>query len=146
LDYRLIIDLEPNKEFDDFLCRMIREFNNDHSLPHQEARKKGAVQPINIIVSDNEKTWVGGINADVYWGWVEIHNLWFHNSCRKKGLGSNLLKQVETIAKEKGATKALLTTFEFQARSFYEKYGYQVVGEIKDYPPGSSYYTMVKHL
>ncbi len=45
-----------------------------------------------------------------------------------------------------GATKALLTTYEFQARTFYEAHGYQVVGEIKDYPPGSSYYTMVKVL
>jgi hypothetical protein len=39
-----------------------------------------------------------------------------------------------------------LTTFDFQARSFYEIKGYKVVGEIKDYPPGSSYFTMVKEL
>ena len=42
--------------------------------------------------------------------------------------------------------KVLLTTYEFQARSYYEMKGYKVVGEIKDYPPGTSYYTMVKIL
>lgn len=144
MDYQIEIDLHPNKEFADFLSKMIREFNNEHSIYHLEARKKGGVQPINLIVSDSNNVWVGGINADVYWGWVEIHNFWFQDSYRNKGVGSRLLKQLELIAKEKGATKALLTTFEFQARSYYEKHGYQVVGEIKDYPPGSSYYTMVK--
>ena len=146
MDYQIEIDLHPNKEFDDFLSKMIREFNIEHSLYHQEARKKGGVQPINLIVSDSHNVWVGGMNADVYWGWVEIYNFWFQDSYRKHGLGNRLLKQLEVLAKEKGATKALLTTFEFQARTFYEKHGFHIVGEIKDYPPGSSYYTMVKQL
>ena len=61
-------------------------------------------------------------------------------------MGSKLLAQAEIAAKEMGAKKVLLTTYAFQARTFYEARGYQVVGEIKDYPPGSSYYTMVKTL
>lgn len=146
MDYQIEIDLHPNKEFDDFLSKMIREFNIEHSIYHQEARKEGGVQPINLIVSDSNNVWVGGMNADVYWGWVEIYNFWFQLSYRKNGLGSRLLKQLEVLAKEKGATRALLTTFEFQARTFYEKHGFHIVGEIKDYPPGSSYYTMVKQL
>lgn len=59
-------------------------------------------------------------------------------------MGSKLLAQVEIAAQEMSAKKALLTTYSFQARTFYEERGYQVVWEIKDYPPGSSYYTMVK--
>jgi GNAT superfamily N-acetyltransferase len=125
---------------------MIKEFNNEHSLHHKEVRKKGAVQPINIIVSDDNKKWIGGITAEVYWDWVEINKFWFKEEFRGKGLGGMLLDKTEEIAKEKGATKALLTTFEFQARSFYEDKGYKVVGEIKDYPPGSSYFTMIKSL
>ena len=78
--------------------------------------------------------------------WLEINDFWFREECRGKGLGGQLLDKVEKIAKEMGAKKVLLTTFEFQARSFYEIKGYQVVGVIKDYPPGSSYYTMVKNL
>ncbi|MTD31723.1 GNAT family N-acetyltransferase [Planomicrobium sp. YIM 101495] len=99
-----------------------------------------------MIVSDNNKNWIGGLNADVYWGWMEINDFWFHESYRGKGIGGQLLDKAEKVAREKGAKKALLTTFEFQARSFYENKGYQVVGEVKDYPPGSSYYTMVKIL
>lgn len=104
-----------------------------------------AKQPIKIIVSDDNKNWIGGLNADV-WDWMEINYFWFREEYRGKGLGGQLLDKAEKIAKEKGVKKALLTTFQFQARSLYKIKGYQVVGEIKDYPPGSSYYTMVKTL
>ncbi|MFJ8260458.1 GNAT family N-acetyltransferase [Rummeliibacillus sp. NPDC094406] len=146
MNYNIEVSLKKNNEFSSYLEKMIREFNNKHSIHHKEVRKKESVQPINIIVSDERKEWVGGVNADVYWDWVEINNFWFQEEFRGKGLGGLILEKTEQIAKEKGAKKALLTTFEFQARSFYELKGYKVVGEIKDYPPGSSYYTMVKNL
>ncbi|MFA1822084.1 GNAT family N-acetyltransferase [Virgibacillus oceani] len=146
MNYNIEVLLETNEKFSTFLHKEIREFNNKHSLQHKEVREKEAVQPINIIVSDANKNWIGGLSADVYWDWIEINDFWFREEYRGKGLGGQLLDKAEKFAKEKGAKKALLTTFEFQARSFYEIKGYQVVGEIKDYPPGSSYYTMVKTL
>ena len=146
MNYSINVFLEQNIEFSTFLRQQIREYNNKHSIHHREKRKDGSVQPINIIVLDSEKQWVGGISAEVYWNWVEINDFWLKEEYRGKGLGGNLLDVVETKAKEKGAKKALLSTFEFQARKFYEIHQYRVVGEIKDYPPGSSYYTMVKEL
>ncbi|MGN7403718.1 GNAT family N-acetyltransferase [Cytobacillus praedii] len=146
MNYKIEISLDNNQKFSTFLHENIRQFNNERSIHHKEARKKEAVQPINIIVSDDKENWIGGLNADVYWNWLEINDFWFSEKYRGKGLGGLLLDKAEKIAKEKGAKNALLTTFEFQARSFYEIKGYQVVGEIKDYPPGSSYYTMVKPL
>ncbi|USK57718.1 GNAT family N-acetyltransferase (plasmid) [Cytobacillus solani] len=146
MNYKIEISLDNNEKFSTFLHENIRQFNNERSIHHKEARKKEAVQPINIIVSDDKENWIGGLNADVYWNWLEINDFWFSEKYRGKGLGGLLLDKAEKIAKEKGAKNALLTTFEFQARSFYEIKGYQVVGEIKDYPPGSSYYTMVKPL
>jgi GNAT superfamily N-acetyltransferase len=146
MTYNIEILLDINDEFSTFLNTRIKEFNNQHSVHHRNARQKESVQPITIIVTDEDKNWIGGITADVYWDWVEINDFWFREELRGKGLGGLLLEKTEKIAKEKGAKKALLTTFEFQARSFYELKGYKVVGEIKDYPPGSSYYTMVKTL
>ena len=140
------ISLENNKDFSTFLKTKIREFNNEHSIYHKNVRKKDSVQPINIIVTDEEGRWIGGISSEVYWNWLEIHDFWFDEKFRGNGLGSLLLSKTEEIALEKGATKVMLTTFEFQARSFYELYDYKVVGEIRDFPPGSCYYTMVKLL
>jgi GNAT superfamily N-acetyltransferase len=125
---------------------MVREYNNQQSIHHNDARKEGSVHPINVMVSDDNNQWGGGITAEVYWNWVELTWFWFSEAVRGKGLGSSLIREIEELAKGLGATRALVTTFEFQARSFYELHGYKVVGEIKDYPPGSSYYTMVKSL
>lgn len=146
MNYNIETSLGENEQFSSFLQEKVKEFNNKHSEHHREIRKKGAIQPINIIVSDEEGRWLGGIHADVYWNWVEINYLWIRDDFRGKGLGSQLLERAEKLAKKLGARKALLTTCEFQARSFYEIHDYQVAGEIKDYPPGSCYYTMVKTL
>lgn len=146
MKYNLEILMEENEKFAAFIKTMLREFNNKHSFHHKEKRKEGSVQPINIIVSDDNEKWIGGITAEVYWGWVEITGFWLSEEVRGKGFGGDMLDKTEKLAKEKGAKKVLLTTFDFQARTFYELKGYKVVGEIKDYPPGSSYFTMVKIL
>ncbi|MEQ6353711.1 GNAT family N-acetyltransferase [Lysinibacillus sp. M3] len=146
MDYQVEILLENNDDFTTFLNTKIREYNDEHSPYHKESRKKGSVRPLNIIVTDFQQQWIGGITAEVYWGWVEINKFWFSQEFRGKGIGGQLLAKAEETAKQMGATKALLTTYDFQARTFYEARGYQVVGEIKDYPPGSSYFTMVKTL
>ena len=138
--------LGKNDKFSTFLNTKVKEYNNSHSIHHKETRKVGSIQALNIIVSDANNEWIGGLTAEIYWGWVEVNDFWFNEDSRGKGLGSLLLSQLENSAKENGANKILLTTFEFQARSFYEIKGFKIVGEIKDYPPGSSYYTMVKVL
>ncbi|CAM5198187.1 hypothetical protein [Lysinibacillus sphaericus] len=46
-------------------------------------------------------------------------------------MGGKLLLQAEATAIKMGAKKALLTTYDFQARTFDEARGYLVVGEIK---------------
>ncbi len=146
MEYQVEILLENHDDFTTFLNTKIKEYNDEHSPYHKESRKKGSVRPLNCIVTDHQQQWIGGITAEVYWGWVEISKFWFSEEFRRKGLGRRLLSKAEETAKQMGATKALLTTYDFQARTFYETMDYQVVGEIKDYPPGSSYYTMVKHL
>ncbi|MFJ7406179.1 MULTISPECIES: GNAT family N-acetyltransferase [unclassified Lysinibacillus] len=145
MNYNVEVLLENHESFVTFLNTSLREFNNDHSAYHKEIRKEGAVQPLNVIVS-NDGQWIGGLTAEVYWDWLEINKFWFSKEYRRQGLGEKLLLQAEATAIKMGAKKALLTTYDFQARSFYEARGYVVVGEIKDYPPGSSYFTMIKHL
>ncbi|WP_223555683.1 MULTISPECIES: GNAT family N-acetyltransferase [Lysinibacillus] len=146
MDYQIEVLLENHDDFTTFLNTKLKEYNDEHSPYHKESRQKGSVRPLNLIVTDHQHQWIGGITAEVYWGWVEINKFWFCKEYRGKGIGGQLLAKAEETAKQMGATKALLTTYEFQARTFYEVRGYQVVGEIKDYPPGSSYYTMIKHL
>ena len=58
--------------------------------------------------------------------------------------GRTLLRMAEAEARTCGGAHVMLTTYSFQARGFYEKEGYCVVGEMVDYPPGAVYYWMRK--
>ena len=55
-----------------------------------------------------------------------------------------MLAAAEAEARLRGCLRARLSTFDFQARGFYEKQGYCVVGTLADYPPGSAMYWMRK--
>jgi len=56
------------------------------------------------------------------------------------------LAQAEDEARKRGAKKAYLDTFSFQAPEFYKKYGYKVFGELKEFPPGHQRYYLTKEL
>jgi ribosomal protein S18 acetylase RimI-like enzyme len=81
------------------------------------------------------------------WGTnVELQQIWLPESLRKSGLGTQLLREFEAAARDRGCTFAYLETWTFQARGFYEKNGYTVALEISGYAPRLSKFTMTKHL
>lgn len=60
--------------------------------------------------------------------------------------GSRLLDRAEQYALQRGCTHAWLSTHSFQARVLYERHGYALFGELKDYPPGHSLFFRTKRL
>ncbi|KQC01907.1 GNAT family N-acetyltransferase [Pedobacter sp. Hv1] len=103
--------------------------------------------PLEFVIKDEDGKEIAGILAGIgYWNGLEIKILWVSESYRNKGLGSKLLKHTETIAKTKGATIAMLDTFDFQAEAFYLKNGYEAIGEIKDFPKGHKRIYLTKKL
>jgi ribosomal protein S18 acetylase RimI-like enzyme len=52
----------------------------------------------------------------------------------------------ETLAMQRGATKATLETHSYQAPEFYKKRGYVVFGQLDGYPPGHVKFFMRKDL
>ncbi len=89
---------------------------------------------------------VGGLLAARAWGWLIIDALWVAEPLRGRGLGSRLLQQAEQTAASQGCTDALLGTFDFQARGFYEGHGYRVYGQLDGFPTGHVHYHMAKSL
>ena len=55
-----------------------------------------------------------------------------------------MLTMAEDYARTHGCIGAHLETFSFQARPLYERLGYQVFGEIADYPPGHTNFFLKK--
>jgi GNAT superfamily N-acetyltransferase len=86
----------------------------------------------------------GGVLGGVWGGWMRLEFLWVAEGLRGQGFGTQLLEAAEQQARDKGCRGMILQTHSFQARSFYERFGYEVVGEIPDYPVGHAYYMMRK--
>jgi GNAT superfamily N-acetyltransferase len=143
---KIEINFEKDPLFEDFLQTGIKNYNNLHSPYHLKSREEGYVKTINIIVRNPADEIVGGINGTVYWNWAKIEDLYFEAPYRKLGLGHKILEDFIVQARASGANKVFLTTYSFQAKAFYEKHRFFVVGLLEDYPPGENYYTMVKKL
>jgi ribosomal protein S18 acetylase RimI-like enzyme len=75
-----------------------------------------------------------------------ISLLFVPTALRGQKLGERLMAQAEAAAANRGCTGVWLDTFSFQARGFYQRLGYDVFGEIPNYPPGHARYFMKKHL
>ncbi len=80
------------------------------------------------------------------WGAAHVDALWVSAQYRKQGLGSMLLNEVERTAVKNGCNLIHLDTFDFQAKDFYVKHGYEVFGILNDSPEGHCRYYMKKIL
>lgn len=73
----------------------------------------------------------GGLYATDGYGWAFIRYLAVPEQYRGQGLGRRLMTEAEKIARDRGYIGLWLDTFEFQARPFYEKLGFEVFGELE---------------
>jgi GNAT superfamily N-acetyltransferase len=87
----------------------------------------------------------GGIYANAWSGMLSIKWLWIDEAHRGVGHGRALMDAAETEGRRLGCTAVWLDTFEFQARPFYEKLGYELFGTL-DFPAGFKRYFMKKAL
>ncbi|HEV3090316.1 MAG TPA: GNAT family N-acetyltransferase [Candidatus Cybelea sp.] len=90
---------------------------------------------------------IAGIQAVLYcWNVLSIEVLWADRDVRRGGFGSALLEKAEEEARRKGAELAHLDAFDFAARKFYEKRGYEVFGALENCPAGHTRFYMKKAL
>ncbi len=141
--YSLKITHTPTPAEREYIHQQIKAFNDDISEPHRTVRPIGP-KPLAIFIKDEQEQIVGGLIADTYWEWLDVDDFWLAELLRKQGYGTKLLAMTEAEAKKCGCKRAKLKTFSFQARGFYEKMGYRVVGQLDDYPPDQTFYWMRK--
>jgi GNAT superfamily N-acetyltransferase len=102
--------------------------------------------PLTILLRDARDAVAGGLIGETYWGWLFVNVLWVREDARGRGHGSRLLRAAEAEAVERGCHAVWLDTFDFQARPFYERQGYEVFGVLEDCPMGHSRYYLKKVL
>jgi GNAT superfamily N-acetyltransferase len=113
------------------------EFNSLHAAPSK-------AEALCVALRDTSGVVIGGLFGKTIYDWLAIEHLFVPEQLRKSGTGTRLLATAEQQARECGCIGAWLDTFSFQARGFYERLGYSVVGTIPDHPKGGARYFMMK--
>ncbi len=138
-DYRILPAEKPTDEMWDVIGGGIHNYNIQHG---------GDSHGTNVcfVLQSPDGEVAGGLIGETHWGWFYINLLFVKEELRGRGYGHRLLTLAEDEARQRGATKAYLDTFSFQAPEFYKQHGYQVFGELKDFPPGHIRYYLSKQL
>jgi GNAT superfamily N-acetyltransferase len=116
----------------------LRSFNEKWLGPSNE-------QPVRFVARDKLGV-VGGLLGHTRWNWLYVAKLWVDDRARGRGIGTQLLMAAEELARSRGCTDVSLDTFEYQARPFYEKLGYELFGTLDGYPPGYRQFYLRKRL
>ncbi|MFU2204617.1 GNAT family N-acetyltransferase [Streptococcus hyovaginalis] len=78
---------------------------------------------------------------------VHIKSLVVAKAAQGKGLGSQLLLELEEAARQNGVTSITLSTKSYQAKEFYLKNGYQIYASLENVPmQGVTKYQFIKYL
>lgn len=103
-------------------------------------------QRLCFVLQGSDQTIVGGMIGEIYWEWLYLDLLWVKDELRGRGYGHRLLTLAEKEARQRGARNVYLDTFSFQAPDFYKDHGYQVFGELSNFPPGHQRFFLTKQL
>ena len=138
-EFSIVYVEKPEESAWGIIGRGLNEYN------HQQAGKEN-FQRICFALRSSTQEIVGGAVGELYWGWFHLDLLWLKEEFRGQGYGHRLLEQIEAEAQKRGAKHVYLDTFSFQAPEFYKKHGYQVFGELPDFPAGHQRYFLTKGL
>ena len=133
------IETSTSKQAEQFLRARLDEFNDPIAGPRK-------TEEFNLLVRDDAGEIIAGVVASCIWEWLHINVIWVSDTLRGQGYGSKLLEAAEQEGIQRQRRYAMLHTFSFQARPFYERHGYQISGELVDFPLGHSQFKMFKRL
>jgi len=102
--------------------------------------------PLNFHIKDPVDNIIAGINAFACWQMLYLSEFFVKDTYRGKGIGTLLLTKVEQEAKNVGVLVSQTDTFDWQAKDFYLKLGYEIFGVIENCPDGHKRYYLKKTL
>lgn len=94
------------------------------------------IAPLALMLTNDAGNRVGGLWGSFAYDWLVIEMVFVPEEYRGENWGRALMAQAEKMARSQARVGMWLDTFDFQARGFYEKLGFQLFGEITDHPVG----------
>ena len=129
----------PSSAEQEFLENRLYEFNSA-----QIQQDDG--QLFAFFIRNEQQEILAGLSG---WTWAqacEIRILWVHAAWRGQGYGRKLLESAEEEALLRGCKVILIASYSFEAPAFYQKCGYEIAYQLKDFPPGYRHFYLVKRL
>ena len=139
MNYTLTLTDVANEDDRKAIVAPLVEYNESKAGP-------GHGRPLVVLLRNHANEIVGGMWGYTGYGWLFTQLLAVPANMRGLGVGTEIMQRAENEALARGCHGAWLDTFEFQARAFYERLGYQCFGELPDYPVGYSRFFMKKVL
>lgn len=99
-----------------------------------------------ILIRDETGNTIGGISGYTGWGWLFTQWLFVPETLRGQGMAGKMLDLAEAEAIARGCHSAWIDTFNPQALRTYQRQGYQVFGELPDFPIGRTRSFLQKQL
>lgn len=137
--YHLSLHLEPKLDDWELLFKGLNQQAAD-------LRGMAPMAPLAIMIKDDHNKAVGGIQAISFYGCLYIEMLWVEPALRSQGWGTQLVKQVETIAKERNCRFMTVSTMDWEAMPFYQKLGFRIDFVREGFEKDSKLYMMRKEL
>lgn len=112
----------------------------------QIGRNLGAFNDADVGLSDRSALAVfvrgeggeieAGLNGYTAWGWLFTQWLWVGEALRGQGVAGRMLAMAEAEAVARDCHGAWIDTFNPVALAVYRRAGYEVFGELPDFPKG----------
>jgi len=104
------------------------------------------IRSVAILLTDENGAHVGGLWGKCAYDWLFVELLAVPEEHRGGSYGKKLMNEAEGIARANGCIGLWVDTYEFQARGFYEKLGFEVFGQLEDHPIGQKRFFLQKRL
>lgn len=127
------------KEYEEVLYKGISE---------EAFRLKGffPIQTFSIFMKDGNQSVIGGAVGALFYGSLYLDSLWVNAAFRRQRLGTELMKEVELVAKKHKTSFITLNTMDWEALPFYQRLGYSIEFTREGYEKGSKMYLLRKEL
>jgi len=109
---------EPSAEIRQALLEVLGAFNESKAGPSED-------RTYAVVATDRAADLLGGILCRRYWGIFFVAAFFVEAKHRYRGIGRELLREAEVLARSIGCQVVYLDTSEFQAPGFYPRFGYR---------------------
>lgn len=135
-EYSITVSDPADKALNECILQRLNRFNTDITgFAHGN---------FSVCLQGKDGDIAGGAICYFYGKDCFVTHTWIKETLRGRGYGRKIMREAEKQAQKNNCNRITLSTWDFQARPFYEATGYRCIAEIKEHVGTYSLYYMRK--